>query len=157
MKTADLVDAHDALVSLCNLPWRRFGQVRSFWGCIATVQCFEDNALLKSCLRQPGNGRVMVVDGGGSGRCALLGDQIAALLRSSGWAGIVINGVIRDSAEIDAMEVGVYCLGTSPKKSTNSGAGRQEVAVRFGDVGMQPGQYVYCDADGVLVSDAKLV
>lgn len=157
MKTADLVDAHDALVSLCDLPWRRFGRVRSFWGPVATVQCFEDNALLKSCLREAGNGRVMVVDGGASRRCALLGDQIAAILQASGWAGIVINGVIRDSAEIDAMDVGVFCLGTSPKKSAKSGAGRSEVAVRFGDAGLRPGQYVYCDADGVLVSDEKLL
>lgn len=156
MKTADLVDAHDDLVSLCALPWRRFGRVRSFWGGVATVQCFEDNGLLKTCLQEPGNGRVMVVDGGGSSRCALLGDRIAAILQASGWAGILINGVIRDSAEIDAMEVGVYCLGTSPKKSAKSGAGRREVPVRFGDAGLQPGQYVYCDADGVLVSDEKL-
>ena len=99
----------------------------------------------------------MVVDGGGSTRRALIGDQIAALLKASGWAGILINGAIRDCAEIDAMEVGVFCLGTSPKKSDKAGAGRREVAVNFGGVEFRPGRYAYCDADGVLVSDQKLL
>lgn len=157
VKTADLVDAHDDRVLLCQLPWRRFGRVHSFWGPVATIQCFEDNALLKTVLGTPGRGRVLVVDGGGATRRALLGDQIAALLHSSGWAGIVINGAIRDSAEIDAMDVGVFCLGTSPKKSAKTGAGAQDVPVRFGGVEMRPGQYIYCDADGVLVSGEKLL
>ena len=157
MKTADLVDRHDAAVRLCDLPFRRFGRVGSFWGPIATVQCFEDNALLKSMLQEAGNGRVMVVDGGGSTRRALVGDQIASILRASGWAGIVINGVIRDSAEIDAMPVGVFCLGTSPKKSARTGAGRREVPVSFGGIEMRPVQDAYCDADGVLLSDGKLL
>lgn len=157
MKTADLVDAHDARVSLCDLPFRRFGRVASFWGPVATVQCFEDNALLKSVLGESGNGRVMVVDGAGSTRRALIGDRIASILRTSGWAGIVINGAIRDSAEIDAMDVGVFCLGTSPKKSVKAGAGRREVPVSFGGVEFRPGQYAYCDADGVLVSDDRLL
>lgn len=157
MKTADLVDEHDALVRLCELPFRRFGRVGSFWGPIATVQCFEDNALLKSVLQGPGHGRVMVVDGGGSTRRALVGDQMAAILRASGWAGILINGAVRDCAEIDGMEVGVFCLGTSPKRGAKAGAGRAEVPVSFGGVDFRPGQYVYCDADGVLVSDQKLL
>src|SRR5262245_57679261 len=101
MKTADLVDAHNDLVRFCDLRFRMFGRVRSFGGPIATVKCFEDNALMKACLQEPGNGRVMVVDGGGSTRFALLGDQIALILQASGWAGIIINGSIRDSAEID--------------------------------------------------------
>lgn len=157
MKTADLVDEHDASVRLCDLPFRRFGRVGSFWGPIATVECFEDNALLKSMLQEPGRGRVMVVDGGGSRRRALIGDQIAARLKASGWTGIVINGAIRDCAEIDAMEVGVFCLATSPKKSAKAGTGRREVPVSFGGVEFRPGQYAYCDADGVLVSDQRLL
>jgi regulator of ribonuclease activity A len=157
MKTADLVDDHDERVALCDLPWRRFGRVRSFWGPIATVRCCEDNALLKRTLQERGDGRVMVVDGGGSTRRALIGDQIAAILAASGWAGIVINGAIRDSAEIDAMPVGVFCLGTTPKKSAKDGAGEQGVPVAFGGVEFRPGAFVYCDADGVLVSADALL
>ncbi|GLR88753.1 ribonuclease E activity regulator RraA [Bradyrhizobium iriomotense] len=156
MKTADLVDAHNDLVHFCQLPFRQFGRARTFWGPIATVKCFEDNALLKACLQEPGNGRVMVVDGGGSTRLALLGDQIALILKSNGWAGIVINGSIRDCAEIDGMDVGVFCLATSPKKSAKDGVGKCDIPVSFGGVEFKPGHYAYCDADGVLVSSAKL-
>jgi regulator of ribonuclease activity A len=157
MKTADLVDDHDERVSLCALPWRRFGRVRSFWGPIATVRCFEDNALLKQALQERGDGRVMVVDGGGSTRRALIGDQIAAILAASGWAGIVINGAIRDSAEIDAMPVGVFCLGATPKKSAKAGTGQRDLPIGFGGVEFRPGAFVYCDADGVLVSTDALL
>jgi regulator of ribonuclease activity A len=99
----------------------------------------------------------MVVDGGGSNRLAILGDQIASILASNGWAGIVINGAIRDSAEIDRMDVGVFCLSTSPKKSAKDGAGKRDIPVSFGGVEFKPGDYVYCDVDGVLVSSAKLI
>ncbi len=157
MKTADLVDEHDDRVRLCDRPWRRFGRVRSFWGPVATVRCFEDNALLKKALQERGDGRVMVVDGGGSTRCALIGDQIAAILAAGGWAGIVLNGAIRDSAEIDAMPVGVFCLGTTPKKSAKDGGGHRNVPIEFGGVEFRPGAYVYCDADGVLVSAEALL
>lgn len=156
MKTADLVDAHDDLVHFCDLPFLAFGRVASFWGPIATVKCFEDNALLKAFLQEPGHGRVMVVDGGGSTRRALVGDQIASLLGANGWAGIIINGAIRDSVEVDGMDVGVRCLAVTPKKSAKTGAGDREIAVAFGGVTFQPGQYVYCDRDGVLVSSERL-
>ncbi len=157
MKTADLVDAHDALLQFCDLPLRHFGRVRAFWGPIATVKCFEDNALVKASLEQPGNGRVLVVDGGGSTRRALLGDQMALILKSRGWAGIIINGAIRDCAEIDQLEVGVLGLATSPKKSSKNGAGERDVAVSFGGAQFIPGHFAYCDADGVLVSAQRLV
>ena len=156
MKTAELVDTHDHLTQFCELPFLKFGRVRSFWGPIATVKCFEDNVVLKGYLQEPGDGRIMVVDGGGSKRLAILGDQIASLLEANGWAGIVINGTVRDSAEIDTMNVGVFCLATSPKKSAKDGAGGREIPVSFGGVEFKPGDYVYCDADGVLVSSAKL-
>lgn len=157
MKTADLVDAHDALLQFCDLPLRRFGRVGAFWGPIATVKCFEDNALIKASLEEPGNGRVLVVDGGGSTRRALLGDQMALILKSRGWAGIILNGAIRDCVEIDQLEVGVLSLATTPKKSAKSGAGERDVIVRFGGVQFIPGHYAYCDADGVLVSAERLV
>lgn len=157
MKTADLVDRFDAKVQACDLAFRRFGQVRSFWGPIATVHCFEDNALLRACLEAPGNGRVMVVDGGGSIRCALMGDQIASLLMARGWAGALIHGAIRDSVEIDELEVGVLGIATTPKKSAKTGSGQRDVPVSFGSARFEPGHYVYCDADGVLVSGEKLI
>ena len=157
MKTADLVDRYDALVHFCDLPFRRFGRLTAFWGPIATVKCFEDNALLRAYLQEEGSGRVMVVDGGGSTQKALLGDQMALILRSRGWAGIIINGAIRDSAEIEQLEVCVASLSTTPKKSRKNGSGQRDVAVFFGGVEFVPGHYVYCDADGVLTSAAQLI
>lgn len=156
MKTADLVDKFDADVMFCELPFLKFGKRRMFSGEIATVKCFEDNVLLRATLEEPGNGRVLVVDGGGSKRLAILGDMIAEISRDNGWAGLVINGSIRDSAEINAMDVGVFCLATSPKKSSKTGAGSRDVPVSFGGVEFRPGAYVYCDADGVLVAPRKL-
>lgn len=153
MKTADLVDAHGEAVQFCDLPFIKLGQRKAFHGPIATVKCFEDNALLKAELQKPGEGRVMVVDGGGSTRFALLGDQIAMILRDNNWAGIVINGSVRDSAEIGDMDVAVFCLATSPKKSSKDGAGRVGEDVHFGGISFKPGAFLYADPDGVLVSD----
>ncbi|SEQ10916.1 regulator of ribonuclease activity A [Devosia sp. YR412] len=152
LKTADLVDAHADALTLCHLPFLKLGQRKAFNGPIATVKCHEDNVLLKAELQKPGNGRVLVVDGGSSTRFALLGDQIAIILRDNGWAGIVINGAVRDAEEIAAMDVGVFCLGTSPMKSSKDGAGRTGGTVNFGGATFRPGDYIYCDADGVLVS-----
>jgi regulator of ribonuclease activity A len=156
MKTADLVDRHDALVRFCDLPFLKFGRVKAFHGPIATVKCFEDNVILKAMLEEPGKGRVLVVDAGGSTRCAVVGDMLASLLRDSGWAGIIIYGTIRDSDEINEMEVGVRCLATSPKKSAKDGYGYRDIPVSFGGVTFVPGQWAYCDGDGVLVSEKKL-
>ncbi|WP_223787178.1 ribonuclease E activity regulator RraA [Marinicella meishanensis] len=156
MKTADLVDDHNDDVEFCHLPFLKFGRVKAFHGPIQTVQSFEDNVLLKAELSQPGNGRVLVVDGGGSTRLAILGDIIAGILQDNDWAGIIINGAIRDSAEVDEMDVAVYCLGTSPKKSAKSGAGSVGIPIQFGGVKFNPGDWVYADADGVLVADKKL-
>ncbi|MBB2719835.1 UNVERIFIED_ORG: regulator of ribonuclease activity A [Rhizobium etli] len=156
MKTADLVDAHGDDVHFCNLPFLKLGKRKSFAGPIATVKCFEDNALLKSELQKPGEERVMVVDGGSSSRVALLGDQIAMILRDNGWAGIIINGSVRDSAEINEMDVGVFCLSVTPKKSVKDGAGQAASPVQFGGVTFAPGAFVYVDADGVLTSSRDL-
>ena len=156
MKTADLDDSHDSLLRFCDLPFLKFGRVKAFHGPVATVKCFEDNALLKATLEEPGDGRVLVVDAGGSTRCAVVGDMLAAILRDSKWAGIVINGTIRDCAEIDQMEVGVRCLSTSPKKSAKDGFGHRDIPVTFGGATFASGDWVYCDADGVLVSREKI-
>ncbi len=156
MKTADLVDSHDKDVAFCHLPWLKFGKVKTFSGEVQTVKSFEDNVLLKAELSKPGNGRVLVVDGGGSTRLAILGDIIAGILQDNNWAGIIINGAIRDSEEVNEMDVAVFCLGTSPKKSAKTGEGTVGMPIHFGGVRFKPGDWVYCDADGVLVSEKKL-
>ena len=157
MKTADLVDDFDDEVAFCHLPFVHFGQIQSFSGPVQTVKSFEDNVLLKAELSQPGAGRVLVVDGGGSTRLAILGDIIAGILMDNGWAGIIINGAIRDCAEVDAMNVAVRCLGTSPKKSAKTGDGSVGIPLHFGGVWIKPGDWVYADADGILVANRKLI
>ena len=156
MKTADLVDVHDDKVAFCHVPFVSFGQLKSFSGPVQTVKSFEDNVLLKAELSKPGEGRVLVVDGGGSTRLAILGDIIAGILLDNGWAGIIINGAIRDSEEVDTMPVAVRCLGTSPKKSAKTGDGQVGIPVQFGGVTFHPGDWVYADADGVLVAREPL-
>ena len=155
-KTADLVDSHDAQVRHVQLQFQHLGQRRRFHGRIATVKCFEDNALLKQRLGEPGEGRVLVIDAGASLRCAVVGDQIAALAQKNGWAGLIINGAIRDSVELSAMDVAVCALGRSPKKSGKLGTGQVDVMVSFGGVDFVPGHFVYADDDGVLVSAQAL-
>ncbi len=156
LKTADLVDEFDADVHFCDLAFLKFGQKDAFHGPIQTVKCFEDNVLLKAELQKPGKGRVLIVDAGSSKRVAVMGDMIADIFLSNDWSGIVINGSIRDSREIDNMEIGVRCLATTPKKSAKEGVGRVGVRISFGGVQFEPGDYVYCDADGLLVSKKKL-
>lgn len=156
MKTADLVDAFGDEVLFCDLPFIKLGRKTSFTGEIQTVKCFEDNVLLKAELQKPGQGRVLVVDGGGSTRFALLGDQIALILKENDWSGIVINGSVRDSAEIDGMDVAVFCRSVTPKKSSKDGVGKVSIPVSFGGVTFRPGEHLYADSDGVLVSANRL-
>ncbi|MEO9337483.1 ribonuclease E activity regulator RraA [Mesorhizobium sp. SB112] len=157
MKTADLVDAHDAELRFCQMQWKKLGKKPSFHGPIETVRCFEDNVILRSVLETPGEGRVLVVDGAGSLRTALVGDMIALIGQKSGWAGIVINGAIRDADDIDQMDFSVLAQGTSPKKSSKLGTGVKGVTVSFGNVDFVPGHYLYADSDGVLVSEKNLI
>lgn len=155
-KTADLVDTNDADVKLCQLQFQLLGQRRRFHGRISTVKCFEDNALLKQRLSEAGDGRVLVVDAGASLRVAVVGDLIAGLARKNGWSGIVINGAIRDSVELSALDFAVCALGRSPKKSGKKGTGETDVTVHFGGVEFVPGHSLYADDDGVLVSAKEL-
>ena len=125
-----------------------------FAGPIATVQCFQDNALLKSVLSEPGDGRVLVIDGDGSLHTALVGDVIAELGRGNGWAGLVINGAVRDAATLATLQIGIKALGTNPRKSTKTGAGRRDVPVTFGGITFRPGEIAYSDDDGIVVTEA---
>ena len=152
--TADLVDdiGHD--VRSCDLQFGQFGARRQFAGPISTVRCFEDNALLKSILSEPGDGRVLVIDGGGSLHTALVGDVIAELGRTNGWAGIIVNGAVRDAATLRTLDIGIKALGTNPRKSTKTGAGERGIAVSLGGVDFIPGDLAYSDEDGIVVLEA---
>lgn len=149
--TADLVDEIGSNVRSCDLQLRQFGGRTQFAGPITTVKCFEDNALLKSVLSEPGNGGVLVVDGDGSLHTALVGDIIAGLGVDNGWAGLIINGAVRDAAMLPTLDIGIKALGTNPRKSGKTGDGQRDVAVEFGGVVFVPGHTVYSDDDGVVV------
>jgi regulator of ribonuclease activity A len=148
--TADLLDEHGADALVCLLQLRSYG-APSFAGPVATVRCLEDNVLLKQAVSGPGGGRVLVVDGGGSLRCALLGDSIAALAKDNGWAGIVLNACVRDSVALDELGLGVKALGTNPRPSRKGGDGEVGVPVTFGEVTFVPGAMLHADEDGVVV------
>ncbi|MGV0849356.1 ribonuclease E activity regulator RraA [Mycolicibacterium phlei] len=149
--TADLVDEIGPGVRSCDLQFRQFGARTQFAGPITTVKCFEDNALLKSVLSQPGNGGVLVIDGAGSLHTALVGDVIAGLGVQNGWAGIIVNGAVRDAATLRTLDIGIKALGTNPRKSTKTGDGQRDVAVEFGGVLFVPGHIVHSDEDGIVV------
>lgn len=154
MSTADLYDEYGERLQSCDTQFRQFGGRRDFDGLVATVRCFQDNALLKSILGTPGQGRVLVIDGGGSVHTALTGDLIAQLAVDHGWAGLVINGAVRDSVALGALPLGIKALGTNPRKSSKTGAGEHEVDLEFGGAIFRPGDHVWCDDDGVVVLPA---
>lgn len=154
--TADLCDANEGRISVVAPMFTSYGGRTAFAGRIATLKVFEDNSLVRSALESPGDGRVLVVDGGGSMRCALVGDQLAVLGVRNGWAGIIVYGCIRDSKAIGEMDLGVFALGTHPLKSIKKGMGDAGLAVTFGGVSFVPGHHVYADEDGMIVSATAL-
>ena len=149
--TADLVDDIYPDVRSCDLQLQNYGAKTMFAGPITTVRCFQDNALLKSMLSEPGNGGVLVVDGAGSVHTALVGDVIAGLGAEHGWAGIVVHGAVRDASTLRTIDIGIKALGTNPRKGTKTGEGDRDVAVTFGGVTFVPGEIAYCDEDGIVV------
>ncbi len=155
--TADLCDEFGGEVSVAEPIFRDWGGTVSFAGPIATLRVFEDNALVRESLEAPGRGRVLVVDGAGSVRTALLGGTLAALARRNGWSGIVVHGCIRDAAEIAGTPVGVKALNVVPRKSAKAGAGERDVAVTFAGVTFTPGAHLYADRDGILVAGRDLL
>lgn len=152
--TADLYDEHGEALGSCDAQFRQFGAHRVFSGPAATLRCFEDNALLKSTVSGPGEGRVLVVDGGGSVHTALMGDMIATIAADNGWSGVVINGAVRDVAVLAELPLGIKALGSNPRKSAKDGAGETGVEVSFGGATFRPGDQVFCDDDGVVVLPA---
>ena len=156
IKTADLYDTHGQKLAVVAPIFRRFGALASFSGEIATLKCFEDNKSMRDVLNRGGGGKVLVVDGGGSLRTALVGDLIAALAVEKGWAGLVINGCIRDSADIDQLAIGVRALATNPTRPAKRVDGEVDIPVTFGGVTFRPGHWLYADEDGVVVAAEKL-
>lgn len=159
--TCDLCDANENLIAdgaLAVLPpgFRSLGKRVAFAGQAATLKVFEDNVLVRAALETAGAGRVLVVDGGGSLRCALVGGNLGKLAEKNGWAGIVVNGCVRDADELDACDVGIRALALHPQRSVRKGVGDRDIAVTIAGVTVRPGDWVYADADGVLVARAKL-
>lgn len=154
--TPDLCDAYPDLVRIVEPMFTNYGGRTSFGGEIITVKCHEDNSLVKEHVGNPGDGRVMVVDGGGSLRCALLGDMLAEKAAENNWAGLIIYGCIRDVDEIMKTDLGVQALRTIPIKSNRQGRGDLNIPVTFGGVTFHPGEYVYADNNGIIVSSQEL-
>ena len=157
ISTPDIADEFPEEVHALELPLQNYGGVQHFCGEVVTVKCHEDNSLVKELLDTPGDGRVMVVDGGGSYRRALLGDILAEKAAGNGWSGLVINGVIRDVDQIGETHLGVQALGTIPLKTAKLGHGQQNISLRFGGISIHPGDYIYADNNGVLVASRKLL
>jgi regulator of ribonuclease activity A len=154
--TPDLCDAYPELVKVVEPMFANFGGVDSFGGEIVTIKCFEDNSVVKEQVAMPGVGKVLVVDGGGSMRAALLGDMLAAKAAENEWEGIIIYGCIRDVDEIAETDLGVQALASHPMKTDKKGIGELNVPVTFGGVTFVPGHYIYADNNGVIVSSEAL-
>jgi len=154
--TADLCDAYGEAVQVCDLQLRHFGNRSAFCGPASTVKVFEDNVLVRQRLSTPGEGRVLVVDGSGSERCALVGDTLAGMAIENGWAGIVVHGCVRDVTALAELDIGVLALGRSPRKCFTKGCGANDVLIEFGAVHFAPGAWVYCDFDGMLVAERQM-
>ena len=150
--TADLFYHFQQELSACELQFRDIGGKVRFHGPIRTVVCRNDNLLLKNILSSPGEGAVLVVDGGGSLKSALMGDMIAGLGADNGWSGVIINGAVRDIRRIGEMDFGVKALGGNPTKSSKQGTGQSDVTLLFGGVLFEPGHWAYCDEDGIAVA-----
>jgi regulator of ribonuclease activity A len=155
-KTCDISDALHPEVQYLEPGYQSFGGKSSFSGKIQTVKCFEDNSLVREKVFSNGTGCVLVVDAGASKRCAMLGDMLAEKAVENGWQGVVMNGLIRDSADINRMDIGVKSLGTFPLKSVKNGAGTADIELNFSGVRFTPGEYLYADEDGVIVIKEKV-
>lgn len=155
--TPDLCDDNPGAVAILQPLLRNFGGKTAFGGEIVTIKCFEDNALVKEHAGTPGKGRVMVVDGGGSRRHALLGDMIGANAVNNGWVGFIIYGSVRDVDALAELDLGVQAMGPIPRRPAQRGIGDLNVPVTFGGVQFVPGQFAYADNNGVIVSPTALL
>jgi regulator of ribonuclease activity A len=159
--TTDLCDANEDRLAAGTLRvldpvFRWFGRLPAFSGPALTLKVFEDNSLVRATLETPGAGRVLVVDGGGSLRCALVGGKLGELVQNNGWAGVVVNGCVRDTLELNALDVGIVALAAHPQRSFRRGVGDREVPVHMPGAMVRTGEWIYADIDGVLVSHEPL-
>lgn len=153
--TPDICDAHPEVRVLEPL-FINFGGTEAFCGPIRTVKCFEDNSRVKEAVSEPGDGAVLVVDGGGSQRCALLGDMLAEKAADNGWAGVIVYGCVRDVDVLAETELGVQALGAHPRRSEKHGEGQRDIPVTFAGVTLQPGQWLYADNNGIVIAEQRL-
>lgn len=154
--TTDLSDAHADTIAHVDPIFGDYGGRLAFHGPITTLKVFEDNALVRTAVEGPGEGRVLIVDGGGSTRCALFGGNLAQLAAQNGWAGVIIFGCVRDRDELEAEQVGVKAIGHHPRKSIKKGLGDRDVSVTFAGVTFLPGAWAYADRDGIIVAPTSL-
>lgn len=156
MNTCDLCDAFEDRVRVLDSPLRDYGGRMAFSGMVSTVKAFEDNSLVREAVAEPGAGRVLVIDGGGSLRRSMLGDLLAEKAVANGWSGVLVHGAIRDSAAIGRLALGVKALATCPLKTDKRGQGLRDVVVEFGGLVIRPGDWLAADEDGVVLADAVL-
>ena len=154
--TADLYDKYGDDLKVALPIFKDYGAKRIFHGPISTVKAHEDNSLVRSALEEPGEGRILIVDGDESLRCAMLGDMLAKLGMENGWSGIIVSGCIRDADVIATIDIGVKALNTNPRKSLKQGLGDRDIPVSFAGITFNVGEYVYADTDGVIVSEKKI-
>ena len=153
--TPDICDAFPE-VAVCDPIFVNYGGQEAFAGPVRTVKCFEDNSLVKQAVAEPGDGAVLVVDAGGSTRCAMLGDMLAEQAAGNGWAGVIMYGCVRDVDILAETDLGIQALGAHPRKSEKRGEGQRDVPVTFAGVSFTPGQWVYADNNGILVAESRL-
>ena len=156
--TADIVDRYktSGRIHTCDIAFGSYGARRAFGGPVTTLRCHRDNGLLKQIIARPGNGGVLVVDGGGSLRSALCGDRVAAAASENGWSGLIIAGAVRDVDTLRSIDIGILALGSNPWPPEKTGAGVADVVLRLGDAVFGPGSWAYADADGIVVADGEL-
>ena len=150
--TADLCDTYADRLQVCEPILQAYGGTATMGGAISTVRCFEDNSRVKEAVESEGQGRVLVVDGGGSRRHALFGGNLGRAAVKNGWSGVIVYGCIRDSAELATLPLALRALGTMPLRSEKRGEGERDVPVRFAGVTFRPGEFLYADMDGIVVS-----
>ena len=156
LTTADLCDAYPQLIRVLDPCFRNYGGTDRFSGPIETVKVYEDNAVVREILETEGRGRVLVVDGGGSLRCALVGGRLGELAQSSGWSGLLINGCVRDTLELARIAVGIRALNAVPMRSGKEGKGSVGATISFAGVTFAPGKVLYADCDGIILADHQL-
>lgn len=160
--TTDICDAHEELITkgllrVCAPVFKSFGGLTKFQGSAVTLKVFEDNTWVRNLLEEPGQGRVLVIDGGASLRCALVGGNLGVLAEKNAWAGILVNGCIRDTRELASSKVGIRALAVHPQKSNKRNVGERDLVIDFAGTLVRPGDMIYVDEDGILVSDKPLI